>query len=165
MEISFYDLKNSDFKSVKDIYNYYVLNTTVTFQIKPASTDDLKSSMFVDHPRYKSILIKCDNALCGFCFFTQYRKKEAYDNTAEVGIYLKPGYTGRGIGRRALDVIEQKARDCGIKVLLAFISGDNQESIIFFERLKYEKCAHFKNVGEKFGKRLDVVAYEKELTI
>ena len=164
MDIRFYDLENSDFKAVKDIYNYYVLNTTVTFQIKPVSIDELKSSIYVDHPRYKSVLIKCDDIICGYCFFTQYRKKEAYDNTAEVGIYLKPGYTSRGIGCKALSVIEQKARDCGIKVLLAFISGNNLDSISFFERLNYEKCAHFKNVGEKFGKRLDVVAYEKELT-
>ena len=163
MEISFCDLKESDLKSVLDLYNYYVTNTTVTFQIKPASIDDLKGSLFIDHPRYKSIIIKCDNDICGYCFFTQYRKKEAYDNTAEVGIYLKSGYKGRGIGRQAISLVEQKARDSGIKVLLAFISGNNKESIGFFEKLGYGKCAHFRNVGEKFGKRLDVVAYEKEL--
>ena len=83
MEISFCDLKESDLKSVLDLYNYYVTNTTVTFQIKPASIDDLKSSLFIDHPRYKSIIIKCDNDICGYCFFTQYRKKEAYNNGAE----------------------------------------------------------------------------------
>jgi L-amino acid N-acyltransferase YncA len=163
MKISFCDLRESDLKSVLDLYNYYVLNTTVTFQIKPANTDDLKRSFFIDHARYKSVLINCDNAICGYCFFTQYRKKEAYDNTAEVGIYLKPEYTGRGIGLKAISHIEQKARENGIKVLLAFISGNNKESIGFFEKLGYWKCAHFKNVGEKFGKRLDVVAYEKEL--
>jgi len=163
MEIKFYDLKSSDFKTITDIYNYYVLNTTVTFQIKPVSIDELKSSIFVDHPVYKSLLIKCDNVICGYCFLTQYRKKEAYKKTAEVGIYLKFGYTGKGIGYQALSVIEQKARDCGIKVLLAFITGNNKDSISFFESMRYEKCAHFRNVGEKFGKRLDVVAYEKEL--
>jgi L-amino acid N-acyltransferase YncA len=145
------------------LYNYYVLNTTVTFQIKTASTEDLCSGLFIGHPRYKSIIIKCDDDICGYCFFTQYRKKEAYDNTAEVGIYLKPDYKGRGIGRQAISLIEQKARGSGIRVLLAFISGNNRESIGFFEKLGYEKCAHFRNVGEKFGKRLDVVAYEKEL--
>jgi L-amino acid N-acyltransferase YncA len=163
MEISYCDLKESDLKSVLDLYNYYVLNTTVTFQIKPATTNDLRSSLFIDHPRYKSIIIKCDNDICGYCFFTQYRKKEAYDNTAEIGIYLKSAYKGRGIGRQTITFIEQKARDSGIKVLLAFISGNNEESIGFFEKLGYEKCAHFRNVGEKFGNRLDVVAYEKEL--
>ena len=163
MEVRFDNIKNSDLEVIRDIYNYYVLNTTVTFQIKPVNTDELKNYIYVDHPKYKSILIKSENAVCGYGHLYQYRSKEAYKNTAEIGIYLKPEYIGRGIGRKVVTLLEEKARECGIKVLLAFISGDNLNSISFFEKLNYEKCAHFKRVGEKFGKRLDVVAYQKEL--
>jgi len=45
--------------------------------------------------------------------------------------------------------------------LLAIISGDNESSVQLFEKSGYEKCAHFKQVGEKFNKILDVVSYQK----
>ena len=163
MEVRFENIKNSDFEAIKDIYNYYVLNTTVTFHIKPVDIDELKRNIYVNHPRYKSILIKSEDVICGFGYVTRYKNREAYMNTAEISIYLKPEYVGKGIGKSAVTFLEEKVRECVIKVLLAIISGDNSGSINFFESLNYEKCAHFKRVGEKFGKRLDVVAYEKEL--
>lgn len=163
MEVRFENIKNSDFEAIKDIYNYYVLNTTVTFHIKPVDTDELKRNIFVDHPRYKSIVIRSEDDICGFAYVTQYKNREAYMNTAEIGIYLRPEFASKGIGKRAVTFLEEKVRECGIKVLLAIISGDNSGSINFFESLNYEKCAHFKRVGEKLGKRLDVVAYQKEL--
>ncbi len=163
MEVRFNYVKNSDFSVIKEIYNYYVLNTTVTFHIKPVDTDELKRSIYISHPKYRSILIKSGDATCGYGYLTQYKDREAYMNTAEISIYLKPEYTGKGIGRKAVTFLEKEAGKNGIRVLLAIICGDNLGSIKFFESLNYEKCAHFKRVGEKFGKRLDVVAYQKEI--
>lgn len=59
--------------------------------------------------------------------------------------------------------LEKMAKKTDIKVLIGVISGDNQQSIKLFEKCGFEKCAHFKKVGEKFGKILDVVAYQKIL--
>jgi L-amino acid N-acyltransferase YncA len=163
MEVRFENIKNSDLEVIKDIYNYYVLNTTVTFHVNPVDTNELKNSIYVNHTKYKSILIKSDDIICGYGYITRYKNREAYINTAEISIYLKPEYTGKGIGRKAVTFLEKEAGKSGIKVLLAIISGDNISSTKFFESLNYEKCAHFKRVGEKFGKRIDVVAYQKEL--
>jgi len=33
----------------------------------------------------------------------------------------------------------------------------------FFKKSGYTRCAHMKNIGEKFGKILDVVIYQKEI--
>lgn len=58
--------------------------------------------------------------------------------------------------------MEEDARKTGvIKVFIGIISVDNSGSVKLFENAGYVKCAHFRNVGEKFGKILDVVAYQK----
>ena len=62
-----------------------------------------------------------------------------------------------------LKMMEQVARSNGIKVLIGIISGENQPSIRLFEKCGYEKCGHYRQVGEKFGRLLDVVSYEKIL--
>lgn len=89
------------------------------------------------------------------------KKREAYDSTAEATVYLKPGFTGKGIGNLAVKFIEEYALTQGFHALIALICGENTESIKVFEKNGYEKCAHYKEVGKKFGQWLDVVAYQK----
>jgi L-amino acid N-acyltransferase YncA len=74
-----------------------------------------------------------------------------------------PGQQRKGIGKRILLHLEDVAVAKGLKNLLGVITGDNTASIALFESAGYVKCAHYKNVGEKFNKVLDVVAYQKEI--
>lgn len=163
MHIKLNDLKDSDFNLVKKIYDYYILNSTATFHTDPITIEELKSTIITGDLKYKSCLIEYEGQTCGFCYLSQYKKRQAYDRTAEVTIYLKPEYSGRGIGSATLKMIENIAKSKEIWVLIGIISGDNQASMKLFEKCGYEKCAHFKKVGKKFDKILDVVAYQKIL--
>lgn len=80
-----------------------------------------------------------------------------------MSVYLRPECTGRGIGRVAMEYLEAAARKARIHVLIGTMSQENSASIRLMEKSGFLKCAHLKNVGEKFGKVLDVVVYEKEL--
>lgn len=161
MKIRYIDISPSDFDFIKEIYDYYIINSTATYYTKRISIDELKEFILINHKKYKSYLIKVNDNYCGFCYISQYKKRQAYDRTAEVSLYLKPEFTGQGIGKYALDYLEKVAKQNGICVLIGIISGDNDKSIKLFERCGYEKCAHYKQVGEKFNKILDVVAYQK----
>jgi phosphinothricin acetyltransferase len=154
-------LQEKDIEIVKEIYDHYVLNSTATFYTVPLSIQDLKGAIPINHPKYKSFLIHHNNSICGYCYISQYKNRQAYNRTAEFTLYLKPEFTGKGIGRFALQELEKIAKELQFKVLIGIISADNRQSIALCEKCGYEKCAHFKQVGEKFGKILDVVAYQK----
>ncbi len=161
MNVKLIDLKEGDFNLVKEIYDYYIINSTATFHTDLISIEELKSIILTTHPKYKSFLIDYGGKTCGYCYISQYKRRQAYDRTAEITIYLKPEYSGKGIGKESLDKLEKIARSNNICVLIGIIAGDNQASIKLFEKCGYEKCAHFKKVGQKFNKILDVVAYQK----
>ncbi len=161
MEIKLKELEEKDLKLVQEIYNYYVVNSTVTFQTEPVSVEKLKTEIPVGHPKYKSFLITFDGQVCGYCYLAQYKNRQAYDRTAEVTIYLKPEFAGKGIGNESLKQIETVAKENQIKVLLAIITEENYASVKLFESAGYEKCAHLKQVGEKYSRLLDVVKYQK----
>jgi L-amino acid N-acyltransferase YncA len=161
MNIHFVDLTESDFELIKEIYDYYIENSTATYYTEKIPISVLKEFIPLNHKKYRSYMVKCDNEPCGFCYFTQYKKRQAYDRTSEISLYLKPGYTGRGIGKEVLNHLEKVAKKNGISVLIGIISGDNENSIKLFEKSGYEKCAHYKQIGEKFNKILDVVSYQK----
>ena len=161
MNLKLIDLKESDFKLVKEIYDYYILNSTATFHTDLISIEELKSLILIAHPKYKSFLIDYEGETYGYCYISQYKKRQAYDRTAEITIYLKPEYSGKGIGKETLKLIETVAKNKEISVLIGIITGENHVSVGLFEKCGFEKCAHFKKVGEKFDRLLDVVAYQK----
>lgn len=162
-DLTFQEAEESDLDTILDIYNFYILTTTATFYHNQISKEELRGIVFIGHEKYQTYLIHCRSEMVGFCFLTQFRKKEAYDRTAEIGVYLKPEFTDKGMGSSVVTFLEDIARTKKIRVLLASISGENTPSMKLFQRMGYEKCAHYRKVGEKFGRFLDVVDYQKIL--
>lgn len=143
------------------IYTHYVLNTTATFHARSLSREEMRELVFFDDPKYKTFVICDETEVCGYVFIAQHKKREAYDGTAEVSVYLRPTHTGKGLGGCAVKYIEEYARTQNIHVLIATICGQNEESINLFKKNGYSQCAHYKEVGQKFGQLLDIVAYQK----
>ena len=149
--------------SILTIYNHYVLNSTATFHTHPLSIDEMRSLVLFESKRYKSYAIFHHDCFAGYVLLTQHKAREAYNSTAEVTIYLSPDYTGKGLGRYALCFIEDIARQIGFHALIATICGENAPSLSLFERCGYHRCAHYKEVGWKFDRYLDLIALEKLL--
>jgi L-amino acid N-acyltransferase YncA len=163
LELTYKEIEDKHLQDVLDIYNYYVINTTVSFHTEPISLNEIKQSVIFDKLIYKSFLILKDDNITGYVLINQHKKKQAYDVSGEVTIYLKPEYVGQGIGGKALKFIENFAKDKGFHVLIATICQENDKSKYLFEKNGYNQCAHFKEVGYKFGRRLDIVSYQKIL--
>ncbi len=159
--IRFEEMSMEFLPSVAEIYNYYILNSTATFHSNALSLKDMKDIVFTGSPRFQSFAILDGDRVCGYSILSPFKKREAYDATAEVTVYLENGYTGKGVGSLAISHLEDAAVKNGFHVLLAVICGENDQSIRLFEKLGYEKCAHYREVGKKFGRLLDVVCYQK----
>lgn len=162
-EVEFKLVEETDLEPVRQIYNEYIRTSTATFRLEPVSAETLKSFIFVNHPRYGAFLIRVRGEVAGFCFLTQFRNQEAYDRTAEIGCYLRPGFTRRGLGTRAVHHLETFAAARGIKTLIASVSGENAASLGQFRKIGYNECGNFRRVGEKFGRVLDVVYFQRLL--
>jgi L-amino acid N-acyltransferase YncA len=163
MKVLFREMTENDLDFVKEIYDDYILKTTYTFDIEPSTVSKLKEEIPIRHPVYKSFIISADGVDRGYCYYSQFKKRPAYNRTAEVSVYLKNDCTGKGIGKHALEHITGCAANYGIKNLIAVISEENLISIEFVQKNGFIPCGHLRNVGEKFGRILDVVYYQKEI--
>ena len=162
MEDSHFEEITEDYLAeILEIYNYYVENTTTTFHAHTLNATEMRELVFFENPKYQTYVILVGDEVCGYVILTQHKKRETYDATAEVTIYLKAEWIGKDLGTRALTYIESVAQACEIHTLIATICGENAKSIRLFENNGYSKCAHYKEVGKKFGNLLDVVAYQK----
>lgn len=163
MPAIFKPIEDKDFETIKSIYDYYILNSTATFHTEPVSIEELKGSILVNHPLYYSYKVEYEGKVVGFFYLNAYKNRQAYKRSAEFTLYLLPEFTSKGIGQQILSFGEEQARTVGLKNLLAVICAENTASISLFKKNNYFECAHFKNIGEKFERVLDVVIYQKEL--
>lgn len=158
-------LEEQDLGFVKEIYDYYTRHTTVVYFVACATIDELRGFIPIDNERYQSFVIETEAGdPCGFCYFSRFKSKEAFDISVELTLYLKPEFTGQGYGSQIIEQIEPYIRQGGFHNIMALISGENEASIRLFERCGYECCAHIREVAEKFGKKLDLKMYQKRLT-
>ena len=153
----------SDLTELLDLYNYYIDKTTAIFDYGKISIEEFCMRIYIDHARYKTFLVLADKALAGFYFLTEFRKKPAYDKTVEIGVYLKPEYARRGLGLEIVGHAEAVARESRFDVIIASISGENGASIRLFEKAGYKQCAHYRAVAVKFGRKLDIIDFQKIL--
>ncbi len=166
MGISYEPVNEYHIPILRDIYNGYVLSSTATFHYEPRTDAEMTEMLMGHDPEYlsESWVILQDHAIAGYIYFAPYKKREAYKCSSEVTLYLKAEYTGKGIGTMALKMMEKRAGKAGVHTLLSVICGENASSIRLFEKCGYEKCAHLRDVGQKFGRLLDVVMYQKIFT-
>ena len=177
--LEFVEMEVKFLPDILSIYTYYVENTTVTFQITPNDLDEMKKIVIPSNPRFKSYAIFYDqydqpehhlqngqmtlSQICGYVLLNPYRPREAFQDSAEVTIYLKQDVTGKGIGSAALQFIETIARQNHFHTLVSLICNENLQSIRLFKKHGYFECACIKECGKKFDRFLDLVIYQKLL--
>jgi phosphinothricin acetyltransferase len=161
--ISFSPVQEAHLPALAEILNYYILNTTVTFHDVLQSGDNMRDKVFFSKPYHRAFSILDGDSVIGYCAVTQWKKQEAYRHVAEVNIYLQPSYTAKGIGSQALAYIENFAKTNDIRTVVAAVCAENNPSIKLFEKNGYIRCAHFRNMGLKFGRILDTIYLQKFL--
>ncbi|MEW9697780.1 N-acetyltransferase family protein [Paenibacillus sp. SI8] len=159
--IVFRELEEADIPSLMNIYNHFVMHTTVSFHTEPVTLPEFTESVVHINPRFQTFVITLDGSLQGYVQLMPHKKKQAYDTTGEVTIYLDPLCVGKGIGTAALQYIEHFGKQNGFHALISTICADNSRSIQTFTKIGYSQCAHFREVGFKWGQFLDIVTFQK----
>lgn len=149
----------SDLPKLLEIYNYEVLNGTATFDLHPKTLEE-RRAWFLAHNvgNHPLLTAELDGQVAGYASLSPYREKEAYAATVELSIYVAPEYRRRGVARRLMTEILTWARICDdIHTVVSVITGGNDASIRLHQEFGFENCGTLREVGEKFGRRLDIV--------
>jgi phosphinothricin acetyltransferase len=148
----------SDLPAINDIYNYYIPRSTCTYQLEP-ETLEARQAWFAAHApeQYPVTVAEQDGQIVGWGSLSKFRDRAAYNPTVEASIYIHHAHHRRGIGLALLVYLIERARAIGFHSVIGGASGDQTASLALQESLGFSKVAHFREVGHKFGQRLDVV--------
>ena len=130
MNLIFEKMTKEYSKDIMDIFNYYVENSYAAYPELKLSYEFYKK--FLEMTKgYPAFIIKNkDNEkVVGFCFLRAYNPFPVFRETAEITYFLEKNEIGKGIGKKALNKLEEEAKKIGINKLLANISSENITSI------------------------------------
>jgi L-amino acid N-acyltransferase YncA len=145
-----------DLRAITDIYNEAILKTVATFDTEPKGAAE-QERWFSEHgPGNPIIVAELEGRVIGWASLSKWSDRCAYARTAEVSLYVLESHQGKGIGRRLLEKILQKGHDAGLHTVIARIAEGNAVSIHLHESFGFRHVGIMKEVGEKFGRLLDV---------
>lgn len=157
-----------DLEFVQLIYAHHVLTGTGTFEIVPPSLEQMTErwSNIVQRgwPFFVASPASDLSRVLGFAYAGQFRDREAYAQTFEVSVYVGPTTQRQGAGALVLSEVLTTLRGDGVREALALIGDSyNAASIGLHRKLGFEHVGTLKNVGQKFGRLLDVVIMQRTL--
>lgn len=150
----------SDAGEIVSIYNDYILNSVVSFETEALTVEEMQQRIRDFSSSFPYFVYEKAGHIAGYCYAHAWKSRAAYSGTLETTVYLAPEFKGKGIGRELMEKLISECRSLGYSALIACITASNTDSINFHSRLGFEKVSHFKRVGHKFGRWLDVVDYE-----
>lgn len=155
-----------DVKQITEIYNYYVINSVVTFDIEKSTENTwLEKLEYLNGLGLPFIVAQSSSGnVLGFAYVAPWRAKAAYRRTVENTIYLRPAAIGKRLGTRLLADLIEKSKAAGVKEIVAVISDKGADtSIALHEAFGFKKQGHLAKVGFKFNRWLGTVLLQKSL--
>jgi L-amino acid N-acyltransferase YncA len=114
--------------------------------------------------KYPAIVAQDEKGdIFGFGMLRAYNPLPTFSQTAEVTYFIRPEFTGKGIGKIMLDHLVREGKKKGLTSILASISSLNEGSINFHIKNGFVECGRFKNICHKKDQIFDVVYMQKML--
>jgi L-amino acid N-acyltransferase YncA len=157
--------ERADAVRIAEIYEYYVTNTVVTFDLVAPSVSDWEGHLRITKDAGYPVLVGCeDDRVIGYAYLSAWKPRPAYRYTAEVSIYVDPAYTGAGRGRALFERLLNEARLAGIRQVIALIADAGLgASIALHQALGFRPIGRMNRVGFKHDKWVDVDLLQLEL--
>jgi L-amino acid N-acyltransferase YncA len=156
------EARAGDLEAILAIYNEAVVNTTATYDYEPRKPEAHRQWFEAKRAQALPVLVGIEaGEVAGFASYGPFRPWAAYLHTVENSIYVAPQKRGRGIGAAILGPLIEAAREKGFHAMVAGIDAANAASLKLHAKFGFEKVAHFREVGWKFERWLDLVFLQR----
>lgn len=162
------DAAVQDMSAIQAIYAHHVLHGLGTFDEVPPSikamTARFQELRALGFP-YLVAEEPLRGTIMGYSYAASFRPRSAYRHTVEDSVYVHPDHRGQGIGKALLAALVQRCQDLGYHQMVAVIGDSgNAASIALHQASGFENLTTLKAVGFKFGRWVDCVFMQRDLS-
>jgi phosphinothricin acetyltransferase len=146
----------ADADAIAEIYNHYILQSVISFEEETVSGRDMLGRMAEIQQNYPWLVYEEDGVIAGYAYATPWKNRSAYRYAVETTIYVDTAKLGKGIGARLYEPLLQDLRSRDLHIVMAGIALPNDGSVAIHEKFGFVKVAHYREIGRKFDRWVDV---------
>lgn len=139
----------ADANQICDIYNYYVLNTTVSFEESAVTAAEMAERITAVITTLPWIVYEKNGIIIGYAYASKWRARSAYRFSVESSVYMRHDQKGKGIGTILYRSLIDQLKIQGVHTVIGGVAESNPASSKLHEKFGFEKVATFKEVGFK----------------
>ena len=153
----------ADLPAMLAIYNEIIATSTAIYRDEPTTLEERTAWMRGRLAQgFPVLAAERGGEVLGFATYGDWRGAfPGYRHSVEHSVHLSERARGGGVGAALMRHLFDLAREAGLHVMLGAVDADNASSLKFHDRLGFERVAHFREVGRKFGRWLDLVFVQK----
>ena len=147
----------NDLPELLSIYNDIILHTTAVYDYEP-HTLEMRKQWFETKKQqgFPVFVAVADGKILGFSSIGPFRAWAAYKYSVENSVYVAADARGKGIGKLLIPPLIETTKKLGLHTIIASIDTANETSLRLHKSFGFFEVAHFKEVGWKFGRWLDL---------
>ena len=154
-----------DARIISGIYNWYILNSTVTFETKAIDELEMRRRILEKLATHDWLVAEVNGQIVGYAYYGVFRPRAAYAHTVESTIYLSEGSVGKGFGTLLYSSLIQSADKKGFLELIGVIALPNAASVRLHAKLGFREAGRLEGVGRKFGSYIDVALWQRRTSL
>ena len=165
-EYTMREVRATDLPHIREIYNYYVANSTVTFDEDAMTLPEWRDKFYHLNKQGMPFIVAVSPAgqILGYALVSPWKQKKAYRFTVENSIYLGAASTGKGLGRELLGELIKRSKAAGLKEIIAVVADQGADASIKLHRdFGFEEIGRMGKVGFKFERWLGTILLQKSL--
>ncbi|MDF1801587.1 GNAT family N-acetyltransferase [Thalassovita sp.] len=152
------DASAADARAIAGIYNDAVRNTTAIWNEHERDVED-RAAWVADRQAagYPVLVAMRAGSVVGYASYGPWRAFDGFRATVEHSVYVRDDQRGGGIGLALMEALIARARKADLHVIVAGVEAGNAASIRLHEQLGFQQVGRMPQVGQKFGRWLDLV--------
>jgi len=152
----------ADLPAILGIYNDAVLNTTAIWNWDTVDLANREAWFAARQAQGYPVLVADEGGgAIAYASFGDWRPFDGYRFSVEHSVYVSPAGRRKGLGSALLEALAGEARRLGKHVMLGGIDAANEASLALHRRHGFVETARMPQVGQKFGRWLDLVFMQK----
>jgi L-amino acid N-acyltransferase YncA len=156
------DAVEEDLPGILTIVNDVIAASTAIWRDSLETPEERRAWLVERQSRGFPVLVAVDRTgVLGFSSYAGFRSAEGYRHSVEHSVHVRGDTRGRGVGTALMHHLLRRAPANDVHVMVGAVDGSNSESLRFHARLGFEEVAHFREVGRKFGRWLDLVCVQR----
>lgn len=153
-------VQRKDAEAISSIYNHYIRNSVITFEEGPVSINEMQERIDLATDELPWLVFEEKGRIQGYAYASKWKGRCAYRFSVESTVYLSIESKGKGIGYQLYKALIDRLANLSYHSIIGGIALPNPASVALHEKLGFEKVAHFREVGWKMDRWVDVGYWE-----